>query len=82
MTKPVLRCPERREGGSQPKTVIWWVRRDLRLTDNQALHAALSAGERLVRVSICAYRRMVRVTCRVLSPIESQTQASPVRVDR
>ena len=36
----------------QPKTVIWWVRRDLRLTDNQALHAALSAGERLVPVFI------------------------------
>ena len=28
----------------QAKTVIWWVRRDLRLSDNQALHAALSVG--------------------------------------
>lgn len=25
-------------------TVIWWIRRDLRLTDNAALHAALEAG--------------------------------------
>ena len=25
-------------------TLIWWVRRDLRLTDNAALHAALEAG--------------------------------------
>ena len=23
---------------------IWWIRRDLRLTDNSALHAALEAG--------------------------------------
>lgn len=26
-------------------TSIWWIRRDLRLTDNPALHAALEAGE-------------------------------------
>lgn len=26
------------------KTVIWWIRRDLRLTDNQALAAALESG--------------------------------------
>ena len=25
-------------------TSIWWIRRDLRLTDNPALHAALAAG--------------------------------------
>jgi deoxyribodipyrimidine photo-lyase len=25
-------------------TAIWWIRRDLRLTDNPALHAALKAG--------------------------------------
>src|SRR5574339_275012 len=25
-------------------TSIWWIRRDLRLTDNAALHAALEAG--------------------------------------
>ena len=24
---------------------IWWIRRDLRLTDNPTLHAALEAGE-------------------------------------
>ncbi|NWG34406.1 MAG: deoxyribodipyrimidine photo-lyase, partial [Chloroflexi bacterium] len=26
-------------------TSIWWIRRDLRLTDNPTLHAALEAGE-------------------------------------
>ena len=26
-------------------TAIWWIRRDLRLTDNPTLHAALEAGE-------------------------------------
>jgi deoxyribodipyrimidine photo-lyase len=25
-------------------TAIWWIRRDLRLTDNAALHASLEAG--------------------------------------
>ncbi|HRJ75219.1 MAG TPA: deoxyribodipyrimidine photo-lyase, partial [Anaerolineales bacterium] len=25
-------------------TSIWWIRRDLRLTDNLALHSALQAG--------------------------------------
>ncbi len=25
-------------------TAIWWIRRDLRLTDNPALHSALEAG--------------------------------------
>lgn len=30
------------------RTAIWWVRRDLRLTDNQALHAALVAAERVI----------------------------------
>lgn len=29
---------------------IWWVRRDLRLTDNQALSAAVAAGEQIVPV--------------------------------
>ncbi|MBN8580717.1 MAG: deoxyribodipyrimidine photo-lyase, partial [Anaerolineae bacterium] len=28
-------------------TNIWWIRRDLRLTDNAALHAALEAGATL-----------------------------------
>jgi deoxyribodipyrimidine photo-lyase len=31
---------------------IWWIRRDLRLSDNQALHAALAAGEPVVPVFI------------------------------
>ncbi len=26
-------------------TSIWWIRRDLRLTDNPTLHTALEAGE-------------------------------------
>lgn len=30
------------------RTAIWWIRRDLRLTDNQALHAALVAAERVI----------------------------------
>ncbi|MCX2726594.1 deoxyribodipyrimidine photo-lyase [Thermomicrobium sp. 4228-Ro] len=29
-------------------TAIWWIRRDLRLYDNQALHAALARAERLL----------------------------------
>ena len=31
---------------------IWWVRRDLRLTDNQALSAALAAGEQIAPVFV------------------------------
>jgi deoxyribodipyrimidine photo-lyase len=34
------------------KTVLWWVRRDLRLSDNQALAAALAASDRVVPVYI------------------------------
>ena len=30
------------------ETAIWWIRRDLRLTDNQALHAARRHAERIV----------------------------------
>ena len=33
-------------------TSIWWIRRDLRLTDNQALAAALAAAEQLLPVFI------------------------------
>ncbi len=33
-------------------TAIWWVRRDLRLTDNQALTAALAQAEQIVPVFI------------------------------
>lgn len=31
---------------------IWWIRRDLRLTDNQALHEALQNGEKVLPVFI------------------------------
>ena len=34
------------------KTNLWWIRRDLRLRDNQALHAALANGEAIVPVFI------------------------------
>ncbi len=34
------------------QTAIWWLRRDLRLTDNQALHAALARAERVVPVFV------------------------------
>ena len=34
------------------KTALWWLRRDLRLTDNQALAAALSCASRAVPVFI------------------------------
>jgi deoxyribodipyrimidine photo-lyase len=33
-------------------TLIWWIRRDLRLTDNQALSAALAAAEQVLPVFI------------------------------
>jgi deoxyribodipyrimidine photo-lyase len=33
-------------------TAIWWVRRDLRLADNEALYAALAAAERVVPVFV------------------------------
>ncbi|MEZ4866526.1 MAG: deoxyribodipyrimidine photo-lyase [Caldilineaceae bacterium] len=33
-------------------TTIWWVRRDLRLTDNQALHAAHQQGETVIPLFI------------------------------
>lgn len=33
-------------------TALWWVRRDLRLSDNQALAAALAQAERVVPVTI------------------------------
>ncbi len=29
-------------------TAIWWIRRDVRLSDNQALHASLAASDRVV----------------------------------
>ncbi len=34
------------------RTAIWWVRRDLRLTDNQALAAALAYGDNVVPVFV------------------------------
>ncbi len=33
-------------------TAIWWVRRDLRLHDNQALHAAASSAEQVIPLFI------------------------------
>lgn len=30
------------------KTAIWWIRRDLRLTDNATLHAALAAADQII----------------------------------
>jgi len=43
------------------KTAIWWVRRDLRLADNQALYAALNAAEEII-------------PCFVFDPILEQSQ--------
>lgn len=37
---------------SEMKTNIWWIRRDIRLTDNQALKAALENGNAVVPVFI------------------------------
>ena len=34
------------------KTAVWWIRRDLRLTDNQALAAALDAAEQVIPLFI------------------------------
>jgi deoxyribodipyrimidine photo-lyase len=34
------------------KTAIWWIRRDLRITDNQALAAALAAAEQVIPLFI------------------------------
>lgn len=34
------------------KTAIWWIRRDLRLTDNEALHAAQNLAEKVIPVFI------------------------------
>lgn len=33
-------------------TAIWWIRRDLRLTDNQALAAALAHADQVVPVFV------------------------------
>jgi deoxyribodipyrimidine photo-lyase len=38
------------------KTAIWWIRRDLRLSDNQALTAALEQGNKVVPVFILDQR--------------------------
>ena len=42
-------------GSGQAKldTVILWCRRDLRVTDNTALTAALQLGKNVVRTSLC-----------------------------
>lgn len=34
------------------KTAVWWIRRDLRLTDNQALHMAMSQAQTVVPLFI------------------------------
>ena len=34
------------------KTAVWWIRRDLRLADNQALAAALQAADQVVPLFI------------------------------
>lgn len=36
----------------QPSTALWWVRRDLRLTDNPALASAVESAERVIPVFI------------------------------
>lgn len=38
---------------TQTSPVIWWVRRDLRLADNPALHAAVSSGRPVIAVFVC-----------------------------
>jgi deoxyribodipyrimidine photo-lyase len=40
------------DSNSRFDTVIWWIRRDLRLTDNQALSAALSQARRVIPLFI------------------------------
>jgi deoxyribodipyrimidine photo-lyase len=45
------------------RTAIWWVRRDLRLADNQALTAALNQAEQVPPVfvldpTLLAYRTL------------------------
>ncbi len=45
--------PDRKTVGSrEPGTVLWWVRHDLRLTDNPALQAARETGGQVVPVFI------------------------------
>lgn len=34
------------------RTALWWIRRDLRLTDNQALAAALAYADRVAPVFV------------------------------
>ena len=34
------------------KTAVWWIRRDLRLTDNQALAAACQAANKVIPLFI------------------------------
>jgi deoxyribodipyrimidine photo-lyase len=40
------------KGGLMSQTNIWWIRRDIRLNDNQTLHAALEDAEYLVPLFI------------------------------
>ncbi len=65
LSRPIYRCccHGRAAGGADNRgrtkieetlvtTAIWWIRRDLRLTDNQALSAALARADRVVPVFI------------------------------
>lgn len=40
------------EGSEQPTTTLWWIRRDLRLEDNQALQAALDNAHLVLPVFV------------------------------
>ncbi len=50
------------------QTAIWWIRRDLRIQDNQALNAALDSNQRIVPVFILDQRLL------------QSTYASPQRI--
>ncbi len=39
-------------GKSHGATAVWWIRRDLRLTDNQALTSALAQAEQVTPIFI------------------------------
>jgi hypothetical protein len=39
-------------GGQHGQTAVWWIRRDLRLADNEALHAALAAADQVIPLFI------------------------------
>ena len=51
------------------RAAIWWVRRDLRLTDNRALDAALAQAEQVVSRS--------RFKVQLSSGVKSEVRVSP-----